>query len=195
MNKKIYLIGLLLYSLFLGNNLNAQQTVTSPDESISISFSLNSDDQPFFSIFKNKEQLLANSPLGLVTSEADFSSGLTLVSEDAVKPVSDSYEMVNAKKRQIVYKANRVVYHLKTKEGRLIDVIFQLSNDGIGFRYFLPGSGKTTVKKEITAYNFLPATRGWLQPMASSKSGWEQTNPSYEENYLQDNQYHHEYVP
>jgi len=45
---------------------------------------------------------------------------------------------------------------------------------------------KTTVKSENTAYQFTPGTRGWLQPMASSKSGWEQTNPSYEENYLQD---------
>jgi hypothetical protein len=35
----------------------------------------------------------------------------------------------------------------------------------------------------VTSFHFLPGTRAWLQPMAVAKSGWEKTNPSYEEYY------------
>jgi alpha-glucosidase len=37
--------------------------------------------------------------------------------------------------------------------------------------------------EESTSYNFTMETKAWLQPMSESKTGFESTNPSYEEYY------------
>lgn len=160
--------------------------VYSPDKSIAAAFFI-SGGQAFFSVSKNNEEVLRRSPLGLATNAADLSKNVSLVAVSPVQPVSDAYQMVNAKKSHIVYKANKAVFHVSSG-GNLWDIIFQVSDDGVAFRYYLPGTAgtKAVVTSEATAYGFLPGTRGWLQPIASSKSGWEHTNPSYEENYLQD---------
>ncbi|MES2648490.1 MAG: glycoside hydrolase family 97 catalytic domain-containing protein [Bacteroidota bacterium] len=162
--------------------------VSSPDKSIIATFFMGEKRQAFFTVTKNKEKVLAPSSLGLITDFSDFASGLTLVSASPITMVTDSYKTMNAKKSNIVYKARKGIFHLKNKKGNLLDIIFQVSNDGVAFRYLLPGKSKliTAVTNEATAYQLMPGTRGWLQPMASSKSGWEATNPSYEENYLQD---------
>jgi hypothetical protein len=40
------------------------------------------------------------------------------------------------------------------------------------------------ITEERSSFGFAEGTLAWIQPRAASKSGWNQTNPSYEENYL-----------
>src|SRR5690606_6690869 len=42
-----------------------------------------------------------------------------------------------------------------------------------------------TIKEERTSFRFPAYAKAWLQPVAVAKSGWEQTNRSYEEHYQQ----------
>jgi alpha-glucosidase len=72
---------------------------------------------------------------------------------------------------------------LKNASGEKIDVIFQVSNDGVAFRYYFPGKSQDIrkIKEETTSFNFLPSTKAWIQPAAEAKSGWCKTQPSYEE--------------
>jgi hypothetical protein len=69
--------------------------------------------------------------------------------------------------------------------GNEIDIIFQVSNDGVAFRYFFPGKpeGLKKIIDETTYFNFDDSTRTWIQPIAEAKSGWNRVNPSYEEHY------------
>ena len=87
----------------------------------------------------------------------------------------------------ITYEANELVAHLKNKNGKKLDIIFQVSNDGVAFRYFFPGKQKDaiTITEELTSFHFDTSTRAFLQPMQVSKTGWEKTNPAYEEHYKQ----------
>ena len=64
-------------------------------------------------------------------------------------------------------------------------MVFQVSNDGVAFRYLFPEqSGDVKkLKEEVSSFYFLPGTLAWLQPIAVAKSGWQATNPSYEEFY------------
>jgi hypothetical protein len=84
------------------------------------------------------------------------------------------------------YRGHRKVYHFKNQEGEEIDIIFQVSNDGIGFRYYFPGEsdGIKRITDELTYFNFNDHTRAWIQPMSKAKSGWKRVNPSYEEHYF-----------
>ena len=68
-----------------------------------------------------------------------------------------------------------------------MDILFQVSNDGVSYRYIFPGqsSDLEKVKKELSSFCFLSGTKAYIQPMAEAKSGWSQVNPSYEEFYQQ----------
>ena len=66
-----------------------------------------------------------------------------------------------------------------------MDIVFNVSDDGFAFRYQFPETS-TDVKyitEEMSSYNFKTSAKAWLQPMSKAKTGWEHTNPSYEENY------------
>lgn len=184
-----------LACLFLSAGLLANLTaaeakpglLASPDGKLVVDFSLKAG-APVYTIYREGQLVLRESRLGLVRDDADFSTGLKLLSESAVEPVVDRYEILTAKRRLNTYRANRKVFHLAAANGQPLDIIFQVSNDGVAFRYFIPGPKKEVrrLTAEATSFHFLPETRAWLQPMSVAKSGWERVNPCYEEYYEKD---------
>ncbi len=185
-NAAVLFIGLLVCSCATGSKDAAQSSsVASPDGRLMAEVHLDPAGAPRYSVRLNGQVVLAESRLGLVRDDADFSKGLRLVSVSSATPVHDRYEILTAKRRLNNYVANRKVYHLQTVDGRKMDVIFQVSNDGVAFRYFFPETSATTHKliDEVSSFHFLPGTKAWLQPIAVAKTGFAQTNPSYEEYY------------
>ncbi len=162
--------------------------VASPDDQLVVEFRLDDDGAPRYAVYLNGKPVLRESRLGLVRDDADFTRGLRLVSASRVASVRDRYEILTAKRRVNNYRANRAVFHLQTTVGLRMDVIFQVSNDGVAFRYFFPETSLEVrlLKEEVSSFNFLPGTRAWLQPMSVAKSGWEKVNPCYEEFYEKD---------
>lgn len=159
--------------------------VTSPSGQLAVEFSLDGEGVPRYAVTLGGRPVLRPSRLGLVRDDADFSKGLRLVSASPVERVRDRYEILTAKRRLNDYRANRRVFRLRTADGRPLEIIFQVSDDGLAFRYRFPDrSGRVRrIKEELTSFHFTSDTRAWLQPMSVAKSGWEQVNPSYEEYY------------
>ncbi|MFD1257295.1 glycoside hydrolase family 97 catalytic domain-containing protein [Mucilaginibacter terrae] len=160
--------------------------VASPDKRIVVKVGL-TDAKLYYTVNSGGAPVLLKSKLGLVREDQDFSVGMSLVSAAPQILITDEYDLATAKRRNIKYAANRRVFHFKNKAGKLLDLIFQVSNDGVAFRYHFP-ERSTDVKKitaELTSYRFNADTKGWLQPMSDSKTGWEKSNPSYEEYYEQ----------
>lgn len=160
--------------------------IQSPDKNISVRFSVDNKGRAIYSVLSQKVTVLENSGLGLVREDENFSTALSLISASPLYTVSDSYELLTSKKRINNYKANKQVFRVKSRNGKLMDIIFQVSNDGFAFRYYFPEYSADTKKltEEITSFNFPESAKAWLQPMAVAKTSWEQTNPSYEEHYL-----------
>jgi hypothetical protein len=158
---------------------------SSPSGRLAVEFRVDSKGVPRYSIRRDGEVVLGESRLGLVREDADFSKGLPLVAASDVEPVADDYEILTAKRRKNSYRANRRVFHLETADGKKLDVVFQVSDDGVAWRYVFPETDATVhrLQEELTSFRFLPGARAWLQPMAVAKSGWEKSNPSYEEYY------------
>ena len=168
--------------------INAQTiaTIKSPDGKIEVKVSLSSGLLNYGVAVQN-ETVLKPSSLGIIREDADLSKDLVLLSTTPVQKVTDNYKMLYAKKRNITYQANKKVVHLRNEKNDLLDVIFQVSNDGVTFRYFFPGksTGVKYVKQELSSFQFDTSSRAWLQPMQTAKTGFEQTNPAYEANYQQ----------
>ncbi len=163
-------------------------SVASPNGSLAVEFHLDADGAPQYSIRLDGRPVLEESLLGLVREDADFSKGLRLVSESQSEPVEDRYEILTAKRRVNEYRANRKVFHLETVGGDKLDIVFQVSNDGVAFRYSFPETSAKfhRLTEELSSFHFLPGSRAWLQPMSVAKSGWEQVNPCYEDLYEQE---------
>ncbi|MES2776019.1 MAG: glycoside hydrolase family 97 catalytic domain-containing protein [Bacteroidota bacterium] len=167
-------------------------SISSPNNKIFVHFSMSPEKTAGFSanladgLVLNK--VLEDCKLGLVTQDEDFSTGLSLISSSKPVLVTDNYKMVNAKKSVISYKAKKQVFHLKNANGKKLDIIFQVSDDGIAFRYYFPDASdeEKEVVTEATSYQLPENATAFLQPMSVAKSGWERSNPAYEEHYQQD---------
>ena len=159
--------------------------ITSPDKRLEVVLNINATGEVRYAIQLDGKPVLRNSRLGLVRDDADFSRNLKILSTSPIQRATDQYEILTAKRRLNTYLANRKVIHLQTVAGQKMDIIFQVSNDGVAFRYFFPEKNNNVrrLNQEVTSFSFLPGTRAWLQPMSVAKSGWEKTNPSYEEYY------------
>jgi len=162
--------------------------LASPDGRIAVIFHLDASGAPRYAIQLEGKPALQESRLGLVRDDADFSRGLQLVSASAAERVRDKYEILTAKRRLNDYRANRKAFHLQTAAGQKLDIIFQVSDDGVAFRYCFPETNAALhrLTEEVSSFHFLPETRAWLQPMAVAHSGWSEANPSYEEYYQKD---------
>lgn len=179
---------LVLAAALLGGVVDAQTALKSPDGRLAVEVRLGNHGAAAYSISRDGHVVLAPSKLGLVRDDADFTHGLKLNGTSAVERAADDYEILTAKRRRNTYRANRQVFSFTAAGGQKLDVIFQVSNDGVAFRYRFPeeSAGVHRLKEETTSFHFLPGTRAWLQPMSVAKTGWERVNPCYEEYYSSD---------
>lgn len=179
-----------VFSLFAAASTSAAAAedrvrIASPDGQIAAEVWLNEDGAPRYTITLGGKQVLQASKLGIIREDADFSRALRVLSVTPVEAVSDDYELLTSKRRHHAYRANRRTLSLQAGAGHKLDVTFQVSNDGVAFRYRFPETSARVhrVREELSSFNFLPETQTWLQPIAAAKTGFASTNPSYEETY------------
>jgi len=187
--KRISLLLLFFLQLLVSKNLFANQTfqVSSPDKNIALQFWIDKNGKAYYSITYKSGSVIKTSRLGLISNNENFSSELIFMRASRVQLIKDMYELYTGKKSLINYTASKATIHLKNKVGKKLDIIIHVSNDGVAFRYFFPEKGKEvkTIIEEYTSFHFDTSARAFLQPMQVSKSGWEKTNPAYEEHYKQ----------
>jgi hypothetical protein len=182
--KKIFLIALLGLSLSSFAKKPAY-IFANPEKTLTVEFDLNQKNTPIYKVFYKDKLVINNSDLGIIREDANFYTDLKIIKVSEAKAVKSNYSMLQGKRKNISYSANQYTVHLKNSKGNLIDIIFQLSYDGVALRYFFPETSKEIKKivEEKTTYNFDSTTKAWLQPMSKAKTGWKETNPSYEEHY------------
>ena len=189
MRRFTYCLGLLVAAFILSPQAQARAVtqLSSPDSQITVSIDLDNQGQLSYKIVTGSEPILDTSPLGIMLDNTGFDKQLTLTSVSEKSTIHDTYKLFTGKQQRVDYQANSIVVSVSNKQGKTMNIRFQVSNDGVAFRYELPGKSKDTrmVLTEKTGFNFPKNTRAWLQPKADAQTGWMNTNPSYEEEYLQ----------
>lgn len=158
---------------------------TNAEKTIQGNFDLDASGSPFIKVLYNNKAVFDTISLGLIRSDSDFSKNLVVKNIEGPTVIHDDYHMFQGKKTEIQYTANQYIIHLENASAQKLDIQFNLSDDGIAFRYYFPENPEAayTILEEKTAYAFPDSTLAWLQPMSKAKSGWLRTNPSYEELY------------
>jgi hypothetical protein len=165
----------------------SEHILESPDDNIAVYFGISGEKNAYYRVTYCDTVILQNSKLGIIREDHDFSSNLTLLFATPPEIVQANYEMLQGKRRHCSYLAYKRTFQLKNSSDQRMDILFQVSNDGVAYRYIFPGRSDEVkkIKKEISSFHFLPGTKAYIQPMAEAKSGWSQVNPSYEEHYQQ----------
>jgi len=171
-------------------NLNAINPieVKSPDNNISVKVEINGKGMLTYTIQDHDETVLMPSRLGLKLSNTNFYDSLILEKVGQVVPVNDQYVMLTGKRKNCSYSANERTLEVINRQNQRLQIIFRVSNDGVAYRYYLPGTTDVPVQveKEYTSFRFPGDARAWLHPHADARTGWNATQPSYEENYYID---------
>lgn len=147
-------------------------TITSPNGLVQLTVTDQLSGALTYGVTANGTTILGDSPLGIATSGTDFATGLTYTGETR-QILTTTYTLPGGTDPS--YTADgREMTLTYTKSGASIEIIARAYNDGVAFRYRLPGSGTATITSETTGFRLPSGTGGWAAP-------W---NGNYEQDYL-----------
>jgi len=158
--------------------------VQSPDGNTVVTLHLKEGNLTY-TVRHGEQLVLEESQLGLILEGMDFSTGLEIVDISASQSVNDEYNLIHGKQKAHQYKAHERVFTIANGDQKKMEIIFRMSDNGVAFKYrFSNWEGEPLkISDEYTSYQFPSSARAWIQPMSDPKTGWERTNPSYEEEY------------
>lgn len=162
--------------------------VKSPDGNLRVTVELSEKGTLTYAVTAHNQQVLQPSQLGLVSSHGDLSRSLALVKVGKIIGVQENYTLLTGKRKNCSYRGNELTFEVRNPQNQVLQVIFRVSDDGIAYRYCLPAGSVDTVRieREQSSFHFPAGTRAWLHPHADAGTGWNATQPSYEENYYLD---------
>jgi len=169
---KYSLIFLSTFLLFSCNTRTHTWIVESPDSSLKATISLenHSDDSQGGTLFYQVEVksddgykvVVKPSPLGLITDQEDLANQLELHKKSKKKCIDEEYEMLSGKQRICHNYTNERTFTFTNPAGAHLVLDFRVYNDGIAFRYELPGEGERTIEKEETGFSIPASAKVWI---------------------------------
>jgi hypothetical protein len=185
---KLFTASLLsFFILCLTQVFGQTMSLQSPDKQLQLTV-LVRDGKPVYNVTYKGKLMLDDSPLGFSSNEGDFTSNIHYISK-AQNNVQKDYTLNKIKKSQVQYRANALTCTFENAQQRKFNVIFQVSDNNIAFRYELPEWGERfacVIEKEATGFKFPAATTTFLSDMMKPMTGFARTAPSYESMYKAD---------
>lgn len=112
---------------------------------------------------KGAVTVLEPAPLGIVTSAADLTSGLRAESRHT-RQVTERYSMTTGKQLRRTARMTETRFTFTGRDGARLGLVVRVADDGVAYRYVLPGSGTVTVEREASAFRPPADARAWLTP-------------------------------
>ena len=142
--------------------------VSSPDSTLILTAGINPHGQPYYELQRGKRQLIQPSLLGLQLKDGaldrDFRLlGFTRATKD------ETWQQPWGEETSVRNHYNELTMQLKqrTAQGRLLNIVFRVFNDGIGFRYVFPRQPQLTdfvIMNEETQFSFPFDAQTWSIP-------------------------------
>ncbi len=119
-----------------------------------------------YSLRSGVVRIVENGALGLTTSRGDFTTGLGFVRLSR-SVVDETYTLPVGKRSTYINRASELTLSL-SKAGQEMAVVLRAYDDGVAFRYVLPGTGAVEISAESTTF-----------PLASREIDyWGQAHPN-----------------
>lgn len=125
---------------------------------------------------------LLRSPLGIYRDDVAYGASPQAIS--SVLPLVSGRTTYDNRRGKCSHVDKPYVEQEFAVAAGLYSVVFRVYNQGFAFAYRLMGHGSNVkVYGEATGFAYPSAAKAFLTQMAKAKSGWEHTNPSYEDPY------------
>jgi hypothetical protein len=140
-------------------------TVTAPSRSAPLSarVSIDTDGALSFAVARLGTTVLEPSPIGVETADADLTKGLRFLGRKD-RLVDERYTMTTGKRRNRQATLAESTLAFAGADGTRMDVVVRVSGEGAAYRYLLPGSNGTTIKREASSFTLPTAAPAWLLP-------------------------------
>ena len=145
-------------------NAQTKAEINSPNDNLHAAFWLNDAGTPMYSLSYKKKPVILPSAMGFEIKE-NFSDKLLPSLKDSLvilgtskKSVDNKWRPVWGEVKEIRDNYNQLTIHLSQKTGKaiLLDIVFKVFDDGIGFRYEFPEQKNLnhfTVVNELTQFH------------------------------------------
>jgi len=132
-----FLFGL---AIFCGAQAQSAQTIQAGMGRIKLGFKLDADGRPLYKVYFDGKPVINNSYLGIkLANDSAFDKHFKVIGSE--KTTTDEYwEPVWGEVKRIRDHYEQLTVHLKQQDapGRLMNIVFRVFEDGVGFRYEFP---------------------------------------------------------
>ncbi|MBN1466475.1 glycoside hydrolase family 97 catalytic domain-containing protein [candidate division KSB1 bacterium] len=177
----------LLFTSCASKNGSNLWTVKSPDGKLEITVELSSQASDVSSspgegslrywITYGKKVVMDKAPLGLECEGESFAKNLVFRTASFAK-IDETYTLHNGKRRNLHSLANQLILALNNENGTDFELIVRAFDDGVAFKYALPGEGEKIITREASAFK-IPAGTAYIMPYDDPGQWW----PAYENFY------------
>lgn len=174
--RSIYLVKTWVLLLCLGlmsacenkQNLSTYE-VSSPSENVKVNFFLTENNIPAYQLFFHNQMVLDTSMLGFdLKDQTALNDNFEVVKVER-DFLSEDWELPWGEQRKVENKFNELTISLKETgaDSRLMNLVFRVYNDGIGFRYDFPeqpGFKEAVILEENTQFKLVGNHESWWMP-------------------------------
>ncbi len=157
--------------------------VASPDDQLVLAVTVDEDGAASYQVVRRGNDgghALLPSPLGLSREDANFTTGLVHEATSEPEVVTEDYQLVAGKRRQVSTEGRELVTRLRNADGQPLELVMRAFDDGVAFRYRFPDTTAEPCRIVAERTGFaLPSGRAWLQPY--DWPGW--ATPAHEAYY------------
>jgi alpha-glucosidase len=144
-------------------------SVASPDGRIKVSVTTDGDGRPLYTVSRGGKQVIAPSALGFLFTDAPKMQRNFRIESRATSSADSSWEQPWGEWKTIRDRHNELRVRFKeTKDlGRVMDVVFRVFDDGVGFRYELPEQPNLEtahIADEMTEFALTQDGEAWWIP-------------------------------
>ncbi len=141
---------------------------TSPDGSLKLTVNIK-DGKASYAVAKDSRQVIVNSALGFILANGDNFNSNFKVTGVLKETHDDTWEQPWGEDQYVRNNYNELKLCLQEKNGlkRRMDIVFRLFDDGLGFRYEIPGQENIKdfiVMDETTEFNMPFNNKAWWIP-------------------------------
>lgn len=161
----IYFLFILFHSC---STKEESKIIQSPNGDLVLNFKLNKG-VPYYNLSFKDKKIIENSKLGfLIEGAKDLASDFTITKTET-SSIDTIWEQVWGEERYVKEKYNLLEITLQEKQDlkRIIQLVFKVFNDGIGFRYEIPEQESLKefkITDELTEFNLVPNFDAWWIP-------------------------------
>jgi hypothetical protein len=144
-------------------------TVNSPNKKISLSLQMNEAGALNYSVNFKSKPIIESSKLGFkINEQADLMNNFSVLQVDSSN-FNETWTPVWGETKTIVnnYKEIAITLKEKSDKPRIVQIVFRVFNDGVGFRYNFPEQPNLfhfVVADELTTFNLTGDHKIWWMP-------------------------------